>query len=84
MVNCQAATGPDPATFALSLHGNLSIAITARTHHIGLLQDQGKWFYAVLKATKTGKAVFLQSFRKTKPADALLIRGKSVLERVAK
>ncbi len=55
-----------------------------RDMHLGLLQDQGAWFYAVIKTTKTGKAVFLQSFRRTNVSDIERMRARSVVIRPAK
>lgn len=55
-----------------------------RDMHLGLLQDQGAWFYAVIKTTKTGKAVFLQSFRRTNISDIERMRARSVIVRQAK
>lgn len=55
-----------------------------RDLHLGIIQDQGSWYYAVIKSTKTGKAVYLQSFRKTNLVDMDLIRERSQLIRPAK
>ncbi len=55
-----------------------------RALHLGLVQDQGSWYYAVIKATATGKAVYLQSFRRTNPVDVENIRNRGVLVRAAK
>jgi hypothetical protein len=55
-----------------------------REMHLGLLHDQGSWFYAVIKTTKTGKAVFLQSFRRTNISDIERMRARSVVIRAAK
>lgn len=55
-----------------------------REMHLGLLHDQGAWFYAVIKTTKTGKAVFLQSFRRTNVSDIERMRARSVVVRPAK
>ncbi|MDD2610238.1 MAG: hypothetical protein PHX60_11245 [Giesbergeria sp.] len=54
-----------------------------REMHLGLLHDQGSWFYAVIKTTKTGKAVFLQSFRRTNVSDIERMRARSVVIRQA-
>ena len=55
-----------------------------REMHLGLLHDEGAWFYAVIKTTKTGKAVFLQSFRRTNVNDIERVRARSVVVRPAK
>lgn len=52
--------------------------------HLGIIQDQGNWYYAVLKATKTGKAIYLLSFRRSNPVDIGVIRERSKLVRPAK
>lgn len=56
-----------------------------KEHHIGLLHDQhGRTWYAVLKTTQSGKAVFLQSLRRTKGSDISRIRSRSELIRPEK
>ncbi len=55
-----------------------------RDLHLGVIEDQGKWFYAVIKATKTGKSVYLQSLRRTNESDIAAIRARSQLVRSAK
>ena len=55
-----------------------------RALHLGILQDQGRWFYAVIKATKTGNAVWLQSLRRSNPDDVEAIRARSEVIRIMK
>lgn len=55
-----------------------------RDAHVGLIHEQGKWFYAVIKATKTGKAIYLQSFRRSNPSDVEEIRNRSKIIREQK
>lgn len=55
-----------------------------RSLHLGIIQEQEKWFYAVIKTTKTGKAIFLQSLRRSNPVDIDVIRARSEIVRPAK
>lgn len=55
-----------------------------RALHLGLLQEQGKWFYAVIKATKSGESIYLQSLRRTNVSDINDIRARSQLVRQGK
>ena len=54
-----------------------------RDLHIGLIQEQGKWFYSVIKTTKTGKSIYLQSLRRTNESNISVIRGRSHLLRAS-
>ncbi|WP_211104153.1 hypothetical protein [Azospirillum sp. Sh1] len=40
-----------------------------RDHHVVVAHFNGKWWYAALKTTRDGKEVYLQSFRRMRPAD---------------
>lgn len=55
-----------------------------RKLHLGLINDQGDWYYAVIKATSTGKAAYLQSFRRSNSSDVERIRERSDLIRPEK
>ena len=55
-----------------------------RDLHIGIVHEAQGWYYAVLKTTKTGKVVFLQSLRKTNLSDIERMRARSSMVRVAK
>ena len=55
-----------------------------RDLHIGIVHEAQGWYYAVLKTTKTGKVVFLQSLRKTNLSDIERMRARSSIVRVAK
>ena len=55
-----------------------------RDLHIGIVHEAQGWYYAVLKTTKTGKVVFLQSLRKTTLSEIERMRARSSIVRVAK
>ena len=55
-----------------------------RAMHLGLIQDQERWYYAVIKVTKMGDAIYLQSLRRTNVSDVGIIRERSQLIRSAK
>ncbi len=54
-----------------------------RGMHLGLLHEQGALYYAVIKATTTGNAVFLQTLRRTNASDINKIRARSTFVRGA-
>ena len=57
--------------------------IKDRALHIGIVHRRDGWYYAVIKVTKTGKAVYLQSLRKTNINDIQRIRARGIVLREA-
>jgi hypothetical protein len=50
--------------------------LPAKPLHAVVIQDRGEWFVAVLKVTKAGDEVYLQSFRRSDDKDIAKLRGE--------
>lgn len=55
-----------------------------RDLHISIIENQGNWYYAVIKVTKSGETNYLKSLRITNIDDIERIRKRSELLRAAK
>lgn len=50
--------------------------LSDKPFHVIVIQRRGEWFVAVLKATKAGDEVYLQSFRRSDAKDIAKLRGE--------
>lgn len=57
--------------------------IKDRDLHIGIIHQSDGWYYAVIKVTKTGVAVYIQSLRRTNLADIERLRARGEVLRAA-
>ena len=57
--------------------------IKDRDLHIGIVHEADGWYYAVIKTTKTGKAAYLQSLRRTNLSDIERMRTRGEVVRKA-
>lgn len=51
--------------------------IAGKPFHVVVIQHRGEWFVAVLKATRAGDEVYLQSFRRSDAKDIAKLRGEN-------
>lgn len=70
--------GPADYRFARTVIEGAEVGVRDRETHVVLMRRAEGWWVAVVKKTKTGKAVFLQSFRRSNDEDIrrLMQRGR--------